>query len=264
MERFMIDLRIGTTVRDAVLYAAASLVASALCAGLAGCGNGGGAATAAPTPPGVSALTGSDVFVATGTAPNAGDYSVVGSFIADGKGNITSGVADYNLGSGVDYNVPLSGSYTASSGSASITLTDGGSVKDTFMATLGTAGETALSNFDGSGSGFLFPQTTSGFVPAGTYSFSLSGEEDGVVSGSGQLVAAASGAFTSGSLTFTNGSTASSYSSVIGLLGPTASSGRGFANIEGTNMAYYVIGPNQIQFMGLDPQLLVTALAQKM
>jgi hypothetical protein len=77
-------------------------------------------------------------------------------------------------------------------------------------------------------------------------------------------VAAASGAFTSGNLTLVNGSTSSSYSTVTGLLGPAASNGRGFANIEGNNLAYYVIGPNQVQFMGIDPQLLLTALAQKM
>jgi len=250
----------------AARFAGVSTLAAVLSAGLAGCGNGsgGGASAGAGTPLGVSALTGSYVFMATGTDPNDGDYSVVGSFVADGKGNITSGVADYNLGSGVDYNVPLTGTYTASSGAASITLTDGGSVNDTFTAPLSTVGGSKLTNFDGSGSGSLFPQVTSGFAPAGTYSFSLTGEEDGVVSGSGQFVAGTSGAFTSGTATLTNGSTSLSYSAVTGLLGPTGTGGRGFANIEGNNLAYYVIGPNQIQLMGIDPQLLVTGLATKM
>lgn len=253
----MNDLRLGRII----WCAGVSAVAVALVA----CGNGSGPSTATTTTPlGVSALTGSYVFVATGTDPTDGDYSVVGSFVADGKGGITSAVADYNLGSGVDYNVPLTGSYTATSGAASITLTDGGSVNDTFTATLVKTGQTTLTSFDGTGSGFLFPQVTSGFVPAGTYSFSLAGEEDGIVSGSGQFVAGSSGAFTSGSLTLSNGQTSGAYPTVTGLLTPPAASGRGFANIEGNNLAYYVIGPNQVQFMGIDPQLLVTALAQKM
>jgi len=236
--------------------------ASALAAALVACGNG---STSATLPLSTSALSGSYVFTATGTDATDGDYSVVGSFVADGKGNITSAVADYNLGSGVDDNVPLTGTYTISAGSISVTLTDGGSVKDTFTtAPVNASGSAGVSNFDGTGSGQLYTQTASGFSPAGTYSFSLSGEGDGTISGSGQFVAAASGAFTSGTLTLSDAQTSQTYSTVTGLLGPAASSGRGFANIEGNNLAYYVIGPKQIQLMGLDARYLLTIPAQKM
>ena len=65
------------------------------------------------------------------------------------RGNITSAVADYNLGSGIDPNVTLTGTYTVTSGSATINLTDGGSVKDSFTATIVSTGSTSLANFDG-------------------------------------------------------------------------------------------------------------------
>ena len=72
-------------------------------------------------------VTGSYVFSVTGTDPTDGDYSVLGSFVADGKGNITSGVADYNLGSGIDDNVQLTGTYSVTpGGTASVTLMDSG------------------------------------------------------------------------------------------------------------------------------------------
>ena len=179
-------------------------------------------------------------------------------------GHITSGVADYNLGSGIDDNVALTGSYTASGGTATVTLMDSGVVKDTFTAVLVNSGSTTLASFDGTGSGTLYPQVTSGYTTAGTYSFSIKGEGDGVISGSGQVVAAASGAFTSGNLTFTNGSASQTYSTVTGLLGPTGAGGRGFANIEGNNLAYYVVGPSQIQMMGIDARYLLTIPATKM
>lgn len=236
---------------------AVSVVAMALVA----CGNGTSSVTLPPL--GVSALSGSYVFTASGTSSTDGDYSVIGSFVADGKGNITSGVADYNFGSGVDDNVPLTGTYTVTTGTATVTLTDGGSVNDTFTTTLVNSGTGLVQGFDGSGSGTLYPQVTSGFTPAGSYSFSLAGEGDGVISGSGEFTAAATGPFTAGDLTFTDAQTSESYASIAGYLGAPESGGRGFANIEGNNLAYYVIGPNNIQMMGLDERILLTVPAQK-
>lgn len=237
--------------------------ASVLVVGLVACGNTN--PPAPQPPPGVSSLSGNYVFSVTGTDPADGDYSVLGSFAADGKGNITSAVADYNLGSGVDSNVALTGTYTATAGTATITLMDSGVVKDSFTAVLVTSGSTPVANFDGSGSGTLYPQVTSGFATAGTYSLSLKGEGDGAITGSGQLVAATGGAFSSGTLTLSDAQTSTTYSAVTGYLAaPATTTGRGFANLEGNNLAYYVIGPNQIQMMGLDARYLLTIPAQKM
>jgi len=237
------------------------LCASTLSLALIGCGDSG-SSTKTPTQ-GVSAVTGSYVFHASGTDPNDGDYSVLGSFVADGKGNITSAVADYNLGSGIDQNVLLTGTYTVTSGTATINLTDGGSVKDSFTANLAVSGTTPIQNFDGSGSGDLYAQTTSGFTTPGTYSFSLTGEGQGTITGSGQFVAGASGTFTGGTYTYTDAQTPQNYSAVTGFLATPLTSGRGVAAIEGSNLAYYVVGPNQILMLGLNDQNLLYIPATK-
>ena len=250
----MSDFRLGILLK--------CIGVSALTAAMVACGNG--TTTPVTSFPGVSSLSGSYVFSVAGTDSNDGDYSVLGSFVADGKGNITSAQADYNLGSGVDAAVPLTGTYIVADGAVVVSLTDGQSVKDSFTTSLVSSGTASIQNFDGTGSGTLYPQVTAGFTPAGTYSFSLKGEGDGTISGSGQVVVAASGAFTSGTVTLTDAQTSITYSTVSGLIGPTATSGRGFANIAGNNLAYYVIGPNQIQMLGLDERYLLTIPAQKM
>ena len=243
------------TNRPRLDLAAKCLCASALTVLLTACGGSGSPKT--PTPPGVSDVSGSYVFQASGTDTNDGDYSVLGSFVADGKGNITSAVADYNLGSGVDPNVSLTGTYTVTSGTATINLTDGGSVKDSFTATIVSTGSTSLANFDGSGSGTLYKQTTSGFTTPGNYSFSITGEGQGTITGSGQFVAGSSGTFTGGNLTFTDAQTSTTYSSVTGFLATPLTSGRGQGALIGSNLAYYVVGPNQILMLGLNDQNLL-------
>jgi len=237
------------------------LCASSLSLVLVACG-GSGSSTKTPTNT-VSDVSGSYVFHASGTDSNDGDYSVLGSFVADGKGNITSAVADYNLGSGIDQNVPLTGTYTVSGTTATFNLTDGASVKDSFSANLAISGTTSLQNFDGSGSGMLYKQTTSGFVTPGTYSFSLTGEGQGTISGSGQFVAGTGGTFTGGNMTFTDAQTSLSYPTVTGFLATPLTSGRGQAALVGSNLAYYVVGPNQILMLGLNDQNLLYIPATK-
>jgi hypothetical protein len=236
------------------------LCASALTVILAACGDSGSPKTPVT---GVSDFIGTYVFQASGSDSNDGDYAVLGRFTADGKGNITAAVADYNLGSGVDPDVPLAGTYTVSGGTATINLTDGGSVKDSFTASLVTSGSTPLQNFDGSGSGTMYKQTPSGFTTPGTYSFSVTGEGQGTITGSGSFVAGANGTFTGGSFTFTDAQTSQTYSTVTGFLTTPETSGRGQAALVGSNLAYYVVGPNQILMLGLNDQNLLMIPATK-
>ena len=244
----------------------ACLGITTLVVSLTACSSGSNASGNTGTIPIVtnSFVTGSYVFSVTGTDPTDGDYSVVGSFVADGKGNITSGVADYNLGSGIDDNVQLTGTYTVSpTGTASVTLMDSGIVKDTFTSALLIGAPSPIQAFDGSGTGSLTQQVTAGFTPAGTYSVSITGEGDGTITGSGQFVAAANGTLSGGPLSFTDAQTALSYTPAVGYLGAPLTGGRGQAALEGNNLVYYVIGPNQIQMMGIDERALLTIPAQK-
>jgi len=244
--------------RDLVLKC---VCASAVSVMLTACGGSG---SSTPTPAPAPQISGSYVFQVSGSSSDDGDYSVLGSFVADGKGNITSAVADYNLGSGIDYNVPLTGTYTVSGGTTTVNLTDGGSVKDSFTTSLAATGTSApAQNFDGSGSGTVYKQTTSGFTLPGTYSFSVTGEGQGTITGSGQFVAAANGTFSGGNFTFTDAQTSQTYSTVTGFLGTPQTSGRGEAALEGSNLAYYVVGPNQILMLGLNEQNLLMIPAQK-
>jgi hypothetical protein len=234
-------------------------LATMVAGGLTGCSNPG---TIVVTPT-LSSLKGSYVFSVEGTDPNDGDYAIVGSFVADGQGHITSGVADYNLGSGIDANVKLTGTYAVSPGNTTIILTDGGFVQDTFSTTFPGNSPTPISAYDGNGTGMLYPQVTAGFTPAGSYSFTMSGEEQGNLTGSGSFVAGAGGAFSSGSLTLNNGSAPISYATTTGFLYNPQSGGRGQASIEGNNLAYYVISPTQVAMVGLDDRALLQAMAQK-
>jgi hypothetical protein len=227
---------------------------------LAGCGGGGsGSGTSSAGP----SLKGNYVFSVVGSDPNDGDYAVVGSFVGDGNGHITSGVADYNLGSGIDANVPLTGSYIQSGSSLTIKLTDGMMVDDSFTTTLASSGTSPIENFDSSGSGTLYPQSASGFTPIGAYSYTVEGEEQGTLTGSGQLVVGPGDTFTGGIFSETDGGTEMQYQSVSGFIYPPNAAGRGQAAVEGNNMSYYVISPTQIEMIGLDERALLLIPAQK-
>ena len=235
------------------------LTISTLSLTLSACSNN----SSVTTPPAVSSA-GTYVFSAVGTDPNDGDYAVIGSFTADNSGNISSGVADYNLGSGTDTNVALSGTYSLSGSTATVTLNSSGKgFTDTFVTTLGITGTAPLSSFDGTGSGTLYHQVISGFSPAGNYAYTVKGEGDGTVTGSGSFVAASGGTFTGGTTTYTDGATTRSSSSATGFLNAPQSSGRGQGSLQGNNLAYYVISPTQILALGIDARALLLFPASK-
>ena len=240
------------------------LAASAVIAVLAGCGNNTSSVTA-PTLLGTADFSGPFVFSISGTDPNDGDYSVAGTFTADGKGNITSGIADYNLGSGIDSSVPLAGTYTTVNGSAIIKLTDGGSVSDAYYVTIVKTGSTTLFRTDGTGSGTLYAAATPTSAPAGTYSVSLKGEGDsGTDTVTASFVTASTGAFSGGTESYTEGVNLSNYSSISGFLYPAAPNGRGQAAIGGNTLSYYLVSSSQAVLIGLDSRVLLSGTATKM
>jgi len=237
---------------------------SALTAALTACSHGGGSTPTTAPPVSTVVLSGSYVFSVTGTDPTDGDYAVIGSFVTDGKGNITSGVADYNLGSGIDADVPLTGTYTSTGGLTTVSLVSpNAGFTDSFTTTPVATGTSSIGNFDSTGSGTLYPQVTSGFTPVGTYTYTLQGEGQGSVTGNGSLVVGTGNTISSGTLTYTDAATMTTYAAVTGFVYSPEVGGRGQAALEGKNLAYYVISPSQVVMIELDQRALVLMSASK-
>jgi hypothetical protein len=253
-----------STVKRRLQSVATCIFASAIAASLVACSNS--SSTTTPTTS-VSALSGSYVFTANGTDPNDGLYDVAGVLTFDGKGGITSGIADYNFGSGVDSNVPLTGSYAMAGSTLLVTLTDGQNAQDSFTVNMASAGSTSsssITNFDGSGTGTLAPQASlSSFATSGTYTYTLSGFGENTLASTGGFTVA-SGTITSGTQDITDGVVVTDYATISGVVEPVQSNGRGQASFNGYTFSYYPVSASSIVLVGLDDRSLVYGTAQKM
>lgn len=239
---------------------AVCLGASTLAAGLVACSSSG-SQPVTPGGPSPATLSGPFTFTVTGTDPSDGAYAVAGALTFDGAGKVT-GVADYNLGSGIDENVPLSGTYTIAGRVALVTLTDGEGTQDTFSSSIAQLGSSPVSAFDGTGTGTLTAASGTAYAPAGTYTFSLSGQGDNTLTSTGGFVVKGN-SITSGTETDTDGATVRSYTTLSGLVAPVQANGRGRAAIGGYSFGYYPITSNQIALVGLDDRALLSGTAQK-
>jgi hypothetical protein len=215
-----------------------------------------------PTPLTQSDFSGQYTYSVTGTNPTDGDFAVSGSLVADGKGNITGGVADYNLGSGIDRNVPLTGTYTVSAGVATIKLTDGAGTQETYSVPVVKTGSTTIAEADGTGSGLIYAAPTTAFTTAGTYTFSLAGDGEGTLTATGGFVAPASGTFSSGTELYTDAGVPHNYTALSGFISTPLSNGRGQIVIGGNSFSYYATSASQISLVGLDDRSLLDGTAQ--
>src|SRR5947207_13509246 len=121
-------------------------------------------------------LNGTFVFSANGSDPADGSYFVAGSFTADGKGGLT-GIEDLNLGSGVDSNVPFTGTYLIdSAGNVAVTVSDGTGIPTFFTFPMPSGSAAAKVSYDGTGTGTVQSQSTSAFSNLGTVAFRLNGQ----------------------------------------------------------------------------------------
>ena len=261
------------------------LAASAVTLALTACGNNASTSTTTSTTTVLAAsdLSGAYVFTVKGTDPNDGDYAIAGTFTADGKGNISSGVADYNLGgaatdsitpggtttavafaagTGIDASVPLTGTYTVANGIATINLTDGGSVTESYFVPVIKTGTAVFTRYDGTGSGTLYAPVTS-TAPAGTYAVAISGEGDNTVTASASFTVNTFGTFSGGTETYADGNNSFSYTGVGGFFYPKLANGRGQAAIGGNAFSYYMATSNQLVLLGLDDRALLTGTATK-
>jgi len=253
-----------------------SMIFAALWA--AACGSGG--TSIGPPPPNNgfsnSNLQGQFAFSMSGSDASSGvtePFSRVGSFTADGNGNITGGVEDVNLnfaGGGSPRLVFTGGSYTINSdGRGSLSLVNSsGTTTFSISLTSPTAGYIVDLPTDGlsTASGSFTKQNSASFTVAGItgpYAFDLSGE-DGTgnpESFMGQIVSSGNGNFTSGLLDDNdagqvnggNGGGAA-ISGTYGIDGANSGDlstfGRGVFTIAGVvSGVFYVIGPNQVKLM---------------
>src|SRR5689334_3149091 len=230
---------------------------------LASCGGGSNNATpGSNATPAVAQLNGTFVFSANGSDPADGAYFVAGSFTADGKGGIT-GIEDLNLGSGVDSSVPFTGTYQVDAvGTVAVTVSDGTGIPTFFTFSVPKSSSVKL-NYNGTGTGTLQAQSTSGFTNVGTFAFTLNGQGEGTVTGSGSFTTNAAGSFASGTENFQDGTFARNSAALSGTLSPSFSGGRGMAVIGSDMFSYYVVSPNQIVLAGLDSNTLIFGTATK-
>jgi len=226
---------------------------------------GGRASLHTNTKPALDPLRGSYVFFASGTDPRKGDYFVAGSLTSDGRGNLT-GVEDLKRGSTLDSAVQLEGTYQLDSiGTVSATLFDGTAMAATLTFVIPSGSAKAAFLYNGTGTGTVQRQSTSGFSNVGKFDFKLSGKgEEGEASASGSFTTSSTGEISTGTEEFEDGIFSRTTEALTGQLGTQLGRGRGVAIIGLHKFSYYVVSPNQIILAGLDrsTSLFGTATAQ--
>ncbi len=253
------------------------LATLAFAATLTACGGGGGSTIPPPPPTGgfsVSSLKGQYAFSMSGSDTGGAYLARTGSFIADGAGNITSGMEDVvDLGAATptaevtfgasNYSVLANGRGVIvlkdSSGNGGLTLTmDLQSPSQGFLVHT----DTGINATATSGSFNL--QTTADFLAtsfSGNYVFDFSGADSSGVNTSiiGNIAANGSGAITGGVIDTNDGTNGPSGPVALTLPGtfsldPTygATFGRGTAQFVGHTYAFYIVDATQIMFLQED------------
>lgn len=240
----------------------ALLVASGI---LASCGGGSSTSSQNNGNPvtGVARFNGSFVFSVTGIDPSDGDYAVTGSMASNGTGGVT-GIEDLNLGSGIDSSAPFVGTYSVDSNGNVTVFLSGGSGTPTFFSFPIPSGSSSVKvSYDGTGNGTLQAQSTNGFSNAGNFSFTLSGEGEGMVTASGSFSLNSAGQIAAGTEQYQDGSYTRNTAALSGVLSPAFAGGRGTAVIGSNLFSYYVVSQNQIILAGLEETNLLYGTATK-
>jgi hypothetical protein len=204
-----------------------------------------------------------------------GPVDIVGSFTADGAGNLTSGLQDVNRASGVTASQAFIGTYEIyadNRGRLKLHTSPGGADLGTFRfaagsITAGVASKARFVEFDTTatrGGGFIEKQDPTAFATSkitGDYAFGLSSAifgASGVASfGAAGRFTAAAGNITSGSLDEDKQGTVNSNASFTGTC-TVAATGRGtlILNVTGSanpvNAVFYVVSSGELQVMSSD------------
>ena len=208
---------------------------------------------------GTASLNGHYVLLATQRDNSSGTGFAFrgGTFVADGKGNITGGVTDFNSSAGLAANVAISsGTYTVGAdGRGTATIVDAnGSHTFAFALTSNARGQ--LIEFDNAGvtSGYLRLQDQTAIATlSGPFVFSLFGDNAGPFAAVGQL------SFTAGNITGTedvsNLGTPQQIPSITGTYS-VGTSGRGTMSLSSilgtTTFAFYIIDTSNVALVDID------------
>jgi len=232
--------------------------------------SGGGSAPLPPPPTGNfsnASLKGQYAFSMSGQdGASSNFFGRIGSFTADGNGNITSGIEDVNFaGSGSQTLAFTSSAYSVQAdGRGEITLTNAtGTLAFSITMLSPTQGLIVQTDLNATASGTFFLQNPNSFNAAGlsgNYVFDFSGLDPGGAPDSivGQFVSTGSGTLSSGLLDENDNAvpsgaapfTSGSYQ-IDGTNGP--SSGRGtltfIANGSTFNYTFYIVNGSRVRMM---------------
>ena len=243
---------------------------------------GGGGSVAIPPPPvggfTTASLKGQFAFVTNGEVIDTNGTETplarTGSFIADGNGNITSGVEDV-VAPGVSPNLDITitgGSYTINAdgrGTLALNVTSGGVPATINLGIVLTSvnngllmDETSTSSQASTGSGNFFPQDTAAFTnpvlpTTATYVFDFAGFD------ASSFPASLVGEFTAGNGAITSGfeDTNDNFSLSSGSIPSTTLTadpadtaslttfGRGVTTIAGETYVFYIVDSNRVRFI---------------
>jgi hypothetical protein len=214
-----------------------------------------------------ASLNGRYVFLASQPdGASGGGFALrAGAFNADGVGNITGGVEDFNSAAGPSPagGTAFAGTYTVGlDGRGTATINDpAGAHTFSFALTSSTRGQ--IIEFDSAGvsSGFIRQQDQTAIAALnGPYVFVLSGDNAGPFAAVGQL------AFSNGNITGTEDANSGGvFTQQVGVVGSytVSSGGRGTATITGSSgtsqFALYIIDASTIALVDLDSSGVRTA-----
>jgi hypothetical protein len=227
------------------------------------------AITINPSTAGNSLLNGNYAFLVSGFAGSSNSVAA-GSFLADGNGNITSGLMDSNSNGsgGLQTSESFTGTYAIGLnglGTMTLNVTAGGT--STFAVALQADGSGQIIEFGSTtGSGTLLKQDTSAFSTSsilGGYAFGFLGvdAQSNRYGFAGQFTADGAGNFNSGTLDSDDSMTgASGQQSCSGTYSVQTSpmNGRGTATItvggQVTSYSFYIVSAAQLLMMEIDSQ----------
>jgi hypothetical protein len=218
-------------------------------------------------------LSGQYAFLMRGGSAVGGYETRVGSFTADGSGNITAGLVDANRSSGVLLTgVTLTGSYSVGPDNRGcLTLTNSAGGTTAFRIALGalsggTATQGAITAFidtTGQGSrltGVLKQQdltNVTSSIFSGSYAFGWEGIDNGGyrVAAAGVITPDGAGNVTNVALDINDNGAAQTLTGLSGSysLATNAPGGRGTLQVGPANVALYVVSPSDLFVISTDP-----------